>query len=142
MSPNQKVVEQVEVKQVSEQCNMHSIEAHMFNSEEFSLDPHSDLLYTIFGPIILHAHLAHRLETGNQNGDKMVAKKREETGKRGKQSKGHGILESSRITCSLRILSHCIASLQIKIFLLKYYKFSPCSLFQKYNSKSQIGQSK
>lgn len=76
MSPNQKVVEQVEVKQVSEQCNMHNIKAHMFNSEEFSLDPHSDLLYTIFGPIILHAHLAHRLETGNQNGDKMVAKKK------------------------------------------------------------------
>lgn len=54
----------------------------MLNSEEFSLDPHSDPLYTIFGPIILHFHQVHRLETGNQNGDRMVTKKREETGKK------------------------------------------------------------
>lgn len=45
----------------------------MFNSQEFSLNPHLTL-YTILDPKIVYAHRVSRLETGNQNGEKLVTK--------------------------------------------------------------------
>lgn len=57
----------------------------MFNSEEFSLDPHSDPLHS-FQSLDITCSSSPQIRNRKSNGDKMVAKKREETRKRGKKS--------------------------------------------------------
>lgn len=59
----------------------------MFNSQEFSLNPHLTL-YTILDPEIGYAHLVSRLETGNQNGEKLVTKNGRERKKQTNTPKG------------------------------------------------------